>query len=415
VKIAVFLNSLSLGGTEKAACRWARGLKERGHQIEVLALADGPRRVELERCEVPVKIILANADPIAATLREFGPEVIHAHVPGHPHAGDVLGEALRLLPEKIPVVQTNIFGRLENPAEDAWTDFRLFISWTSGVQAARRSFRKLDAAFFRRASVAVYPLDPVDPPTGSEIAALRKQWGVAGDEVLFGRFSRPEPNKWTDLALDAFRRALRRNPKIKLLLREPPPLVAAQLRAAPDAGRFIILPVTSDPEELRLNFAALDVVLHTSSIGESFGYGIAEPMNLGRPVITHSVPWQDQAQLELVRHGECGFVTSTPSAMEGAILKLAGEVALRQRMGTSAREHVRTLANPETSLFRLEQAFRAVVEKGDNPFAAADLVQARKAATHLDAHQFGHSILEQIALRLFYYRVRFHQFRKLFL
>jgi hypothetical protein len=40
------------------------------------------------------------------------------------------------------------------------------------------------------------------------------------------------------------------------------------------------------------------------------------------------------------------------------------------------------------------------------------LVKARDAAAYLDAHQFGHSWREQLALRPFYYRVRFHEFRK---
>jgi glycosyltransferase involved in cell wall biosynthesis len=421
IKASIFINSLVLGGTEKAACRWARGLKERGHQVGVLALADGPRRAELEQYGISVQIVSPSAKVIAGALREISPEVIHAHMPGYPHAGDVLGEALKLLPQKIPVVQTNIFGRLENPREDAWTDFRLFISWTSCVQAARRSFRKLDESFFRRASVAVYPLDPIEPPTGSEIAAFRKHLDVAEDEVLFGRFSRPEPNKWTNLALDAFRLALKKNRKIKLLLREPPPRVATALRASPDADRFVILPVTSDADELRRTISALDVVLHTSSIGESFGYGIAEPMNLGKPVITHSVPWGDQAQIELVRHGECGFVASTRATMADAILKLAGDgwgetpsSRLRERMGAAARQNIRTLANPETSLTRLEAIFRAAVEKRDNPFATEDLQQAKAAAAYLNAQQFGHSLPEQCALRPFHYRVRFHEFRKKF-
>jgi glycosyltransferase involved in cell wall biosynthesis len=420
MKLVVFLNSLDVGGTEKAACRWARGLQERGHQVAVLALADGPRRAELKQQQIPVQIVEPIANSIASELKKFSPDVIHAHAPGYPHAGDVLGEALKLLPQKISVVQTNVFGRLENPREDAWTDFRLFISWTSCVQAARRSFRKLDADFFRRTSVAVYPLDPVEPLPVAEITAFRRRLGIAEGEVLFGRFSRPEPNKWTDLALDAFRLALRRNRKIKLLLREPPPSVAAELRASPDTDRFAILPVTSDANDLRLTMAALDVVLHTSSIGESFGYGIAEPMNLGKPVITHSVPWGDQAQIELVRHGECGFVASTPTTMAGAILKLAsgwGETPsshLRERMGAAAQHHIRALANPEISLTRLEEIFRAAVEKRDNPFAAEDLQRAKATANYLDTHQFGHSLLEQAALRPFYYRVRFHEFRKSF-
>jgi hypothetical protein len=105
-------------------------------------------------------------------IKRGGAEVIHAHAPGHRHEGDVLGEGLKRLP-RIPVVQTNVFGHLTNPAENAWTDFRLFISWTSCVQAARRVFRPLDENFFRRASVAVYPVDPVEPPAAADVQTFR--------------------------------------------------------------------------------------------------------------------------------------------------------------------------------------------------------------------------------------------------
>ena len=427
MNILVFANALGLGGTEKAACRWAWGLKERGHAVLVLTLADGPRRAELEQHHVPIRVTGISADKIAAVLRETRPDVIHAHAPGHLHDGDVLGEALKLL-AKIPVVQTNIFGHLYNPPEDAWTDFRLFISWTSCVQAARRVFRRLDGKFFQRASVAVYPLDPLEPSPAETVRAFRKRLGVEEEEVLFGRLGRPDLGKWSNLALDAFQIALRRNRKIKLLLREPPPEIAAQLRAsvgrrccAADTGQsgssalpYIILPATSDAEELRLTLSALDVVLHTARNGESFGYGIAEPMNLGKPVITHSVPWQDQAQLELVRHGECGFVTSTPSAMADVILKLANDTALRDRMGLAAQKHIRALADSSTSISRLELVLRAAIERRDNPFAAEDLRRAKETADYLDTQQFGHSLGEQLALRPLYYRVRFHEWRKHF-
>ena len=379
----------------------------------MLAITEGPRKEELDRAGIGVLTCPWDPDNIASLIAELKPEVIHMHASGRPFIGDLLGEALLKLP-KIPLVQTNIFGRLENPREDAWTDYRLFISWTSCVQAARRSFRRLDENFFRRASVAVYPLDAIEPVAADRVAAFRRQHGVRENEVLFGRLSRPEPNKWTNLALDAFRRALRRTGNIKLLLREPPPAVAAQLRAAPDADRFVILPATADAEELLLTMSALDVVLHTSSIGESFGYGIAEPMNLGKPVVTHSVPWGDQAQIELARHGECGFVTSTPAAMAKAMVRLATNRELMQNLGAEAQRHIRELADPESSLNRLEAVLRAAVRKTDNPFAREDLTRAKGAAKYLDEQQFGHFLLEQTALRPFYYRVRFHEFRKAF-
>ena len=411
MKIKVFLNALTLGGTEKAAVYWAAGLKKRGHAVSAISLNDGPRRTEFELAGVPVRIAEFSPAAIAGLVKENTPDVIHAHVIGYPHSGDVLGQALKLLPTRIPVVQTNVFGRLNNPAEDAWTDFRLFISWTSCVQAARRAWRPLDAGFFRRASVAVYPLDPLDPAEPAAVAAFRRQHGVADDEILFGRLSRPEPNKWTDLALKAFQLALRKNQKIKLLLREPPPLVAQKLRASPDANRYVILSATSDPAELKLTISSLDVVLHTSLIGESFGYGIAEPMNLGKPVITHSVPWEDQAQLELVREGECGFGASVPKVMAQRILLLAGDSGLRRHFGQQAQNHIRAVTDSNVSLDRLETILQASVENRDNPFAAKDLAQALEAAAYLDAHQFGHSWREQLALRPYYYRVRFHQFR----
>ena len=303
MRIVLFLNQLGIGGTEKAACRWARGLVERGHEIETITLKDGPRRADLEKSGITVRVIPANANEIQKCLLEIHPDVIHIHAPGHPHEGDVLGEALASMP-KIAVLQTNIFGRFENPKEDAWTDFRLFISWTSAVQAARRSFRSLNRDFFRRASVAVYPIDPDDGPPDTEVQNFRRTLGVQPNETVFGRLSRPEPNKWTDLPIESFRIAARQHPGIKLLLREPPAAVRRAIETAQDRHRFIILSATSDSAELARTTAAIDVVLHTAVTGESFGYGIAEPMNYGKPVITNSTPWLDQAQIELVRHGE---------------------------------------------------------------------------------------------------------------
>src|SRR5256885_396168 len=113
------------------------------------------------------------------------------------------------------------------------------------------------------------------------------------------------------------------------------------------------LPATNDTAELGLTIASLDVVLHTSSVGESFGYGIAEPMNYGKPVIANSTPWQDQAQIELVRHGECGFIASTPGTIADAILKLANDPELRARFGKNAQTNIRNLADPEESTNRL--------------------------------------------------------------
>lgn len=424
MRVIEWTNALTLGGTEKAACLWARLLRARGHQVRFIALEDGPRRRHLEAwgipCTVPPPGNMFSPQELASLLDEA--DVIHAHAPGYPHLGDLLGQALRSTARRIPVVQTNIFGKLENPAEDAWTNFRLFISWTSGVQAARRAGRRLDQAFFQRQSVAVYPVeDPFtthDPATlAHRAAALRDALGIRQDHVLYGRFSRPEPNKWTPLVLRAFLAAQQKNPRIRLLLREPPGAVADQLTSCGLAAWFdptssgsgapiCLLQATADPDELMISQMACDVVLHTSSIGESFGYGLAELMALGKPVITNSVPWHDQAQIELVRHGECGLLASTPSSMKAAILRLAQSSEWRLRCGALARKHVLQVADPEASADRLELAIRCALDNHDNPWAANDLEKARDTAEYLDQHQWGHDLSEKWWLRSRYAKVR---------
>jgi hypothetical protein len=94
------------------------------------------------------------------------------------------------------------------------------------------------------------------------------------------------------------------------------------------------------------------------------------------------------------------------------MLKLANDAELRTRLGKKAQIHIRKLADPEGSTDRLEDALRAACNGANNPRLSEDLTRAKAAANYLDDHQFGHSWLEQLALRPLYYRTRFHQWRR---
>jgi hypothetical protein len=143
---------------------------------------------------------------------------------------------------------------------------------------------------------------------------------------------------------------------------------------------------------------ACDVILHTSSIGESFGYGIAEPMNLGKPVITNSVPWHDQAQLELIQHGVCGWVANTRSNLKMAISSLANDASLRTKFGQSGRCRIQKIAAPERSAQRLRQALSCALEGRQNPDVTEDLALSILAAKELDNAQWGYGWQEKSGL-----------------
>jgi glycosyltransferase involved in cell wall biosynthesis len=82
-------------------------------------------------------------------------------------------------------------------------------------------------------------------------------------------------------------------------------------------------------------YAAADVVVHSSLRPEPFGRSVIEAMLAGRPVIAARAG----ALPEIVREGEAGYLTppDDPAALAEALVRLAGDPALRQRLSASAR------------------------------------------------------------------------------
>ena len=67
---------------------------------------------------------------------------------------------------------------------------------------------------------------------------------------------------------------------------------------------------------------SIDILAHSSLIGESFGCTIAEAMSQGKPVIVNSTPYFDNAQIELVDHNKNGYIANNPEAYANAVYDL---------------------------------------------------------------------------------------------
>jgi glycosyltransferase involved in cell wall biosynthesis len=97
-------------------------------------------------------------------------------------------------------------------------------------------------------------------------------------------------------------------------------------------GRIGFVPFVPDPADV---YRRLDVVVHASTRPEPFGLTIAEAMSCGRPVVVAAAG----GAAELFTPGEdaLAHAPGDVAGLAAAIARLAGDPALRARLGANAR------------------------------------------------------------------------------
>jgi glycosyltransferase involved in cell wall biosynthesis len=342
----------SIGGTEKAAVLFAVGLAARGHRIIFLGPA-GPRDAILEQGNVSRIEPPQQPAALADFFRAQGIELIHQHVTGH-ESCTLIFDTLRLMGDRRPrLIETNVFGGMDDPMADEWVDFRCFVSRANAVQAFQRRRHPLSLSTLAKRTVIFNPLMPLDAVTasGARRREAREELGVSPHEILLLRFGRAG-EKWCEDEVAAFQKARRQNSSLRILLMEPREEIWRDVEAGRWGPGIILRRAISDFDRLAAYYSAGDLMLHMSTFGESYGYTIAEAMQHGLPVVVNSTAWRDNAQVELVDHGTTGFVCGTRDGAAGAVLQLAASTALRSKFGAAGQERVVQLSDldEETSL-----------------------------------------------------------------
>ena len=354
IRVSVIANA-GLGGTEKAATIYATKLAARGYQVEYLT-SDGPRAKFLASHDVNVLDVGDSDVDLYNHIKRNRPHLIHQHVPGYPTCNRLYKALGRLAGDQRPkIIETNVFGRLEDPEGEQFVDFRLFISMASAAQAFRRARIKNIERLLDRHTVVYYPVSAPSKIAEKERTQLRRELGVSGEEVLAVRVGRPS-HKWAAWECEAYAVAKKTVPKLRLFLMEPPYTLKSKI----DSGQFgtgmIVRKETSDFAWLEKLYASADLMIHASDWGESFGYTIAEGMAAELPVITRSTPWCDNAQVELVRNNETGFVCWSIPEMARRLVELSSNETIRRKMGAAAQQRILSMANPEKETDILEAA-----------------------------------------------------------
>jgi glycosyltransferase involved in cell wall biosynthesis len=386
--VVLVTHTFDLGGTEKSLLNHALAFDRERVRPRAVALGlPGRRDRVLEAAGIPVACAHGDADRLVDLLR--GADVVHVSrgglaEPMLPRARQEAG---------VPViVETNVFGAFDTSADEAEFGCHLFMSQMCAMRY-RRAVGLDHAGFHARHRVLYNPIDVERlRALAPEPHAARAALGLDPGRPVVGRIGRADDRKWSPIAIAMLPELLRRVPDAQLLLVGLTPERRRQLRRLGLEDRVHAVEPTADEERLATLYAACDVLVNASAIGESFGVSMAEAMALGIPVVTSSTPWADNAQVEVVEHGRTGYVANHPRPFAEAAARLLTDPAAREAMGATARRRVdeRFAAGPVTR--QLETLYEALVRDGRAPqewSPSADELEAfergypQRAATQL--------------------------------
>jgi glycosyltransferase involved in cell wall biosynthesis len=165
---------------------------------------------------------------------------------------------------------------------------------------------------------------------------VRRELGFAPDDIVVGKIARLFHLKGHDDVIDAARIALQREPRLRFLFVGDGLLRAeldAKIAAAGLTGKFVFTGLVP-PERVPELIGAMDIVVH-ASLREGLARVLPQGLISGKPVISYDI---DGAR-EVVIPGETGFLLPPRAidAMADAMVALAADPALRERLGSTGR------------------------------------------------------------------------------
>ena len=280
---------------------------------------------------------------LARLLREFRPDVIHAHLPnpsafallGLPSAADV---PLVLHWHSDVVTEGSLGLALLHPPYRVLE--QALLRRAQAVAATSAPYLEASAALApHRAKCRVIPLglDParLHAPTEAEVARARA-WAHNSFLLLAaGRFSHYK-------GFDVLVRAAGLLPEeARVVIVGDGPERAGLLRLARELGLEgrVRMPGSLPDRELHALMAACDCFcLPSVARAEAFGLVLAEAMAFGRPLICSRLPGSGMTVVNEEGVTGLAFAPGDAAGLAGAVRRLMADADLRERLGRAGRE-----------------------------------------------------------------------------
>ena len=332
---------LGQGGTERSIELLATAATVEGGPLGQRVIAidrDGPTGARLRAAGVKVEIFAGDIAAAVESIKSRGPAVALLNRAGKPEAK--WNELIRRLAGSVVLpLEVNHFGWLDSRAIAEGLKGSFCVSGTALAKYLRQMFGHWPSGDeLAKAPLALAagnnPVAASEPPSQSK-AELRQALGLPADAFIALRVGRPDPRKWSDLLIVHGARLLREFPRLHFVFLSAPANRESVIRRVM-GGRVTLAPFATERATVARYMAAADAMIHYARYGESFGYAIAEAALAGLPVIAQATPWGDNAQAELIRSGETGFIVEDYASLRAAVSQLMADGDLARRISAAA-------------------------------------------------------------------------------
>lgn len=301
-------------------------------------------------------------------LAEFRPDVVHTHSA----KGGILGRvaASRL---KVPAIVHTVHGAPFHEYQHPLTYQVYRACETYAAKRCQALISVADAMTDRLVAAGVAPREKfvtiysgmdVEPfrMSGSLRAATRRDCGFRDEEIVIGKIARLFPLKGHHDLIASAEAVVRACPQVRFLLVGDGVLRQTLEREIEGRGlqpyfRFTGLVA---PDEIPALISAMDVLVHTS-LREGLARALPQALLAGKPVVSYDI---DGAR-EVVLEGETGCLIPArdQTRLSQALVRLAGDAELRQRLGREGQRRFTDLFRHETMTRQIRELYQALLQR----------------------------------------------------
>jgi len=325
---------LTLGGTEKTLQIFSKYLKKQNRKVIVVAFnASGPRKDFIENNGIKVYLMNNSFEKLKRLIQKEKIDIVHLH-----RSNDNMIPIIKYLKENtlVKIVETNVFGKNSESYVEDYVDLRVFVSMFCAMRFIKQKKLNIDT-FWEKNRVLYNPLDfdEIFLWDRKKISSFKNKIGIPKDYFVIGKYGRKDNLKFGDICIEMLPYLIDKISNIKYVIIGLPNNLRKKAKKLGVYEYIIEIKPILNPKKLSLFISSMDILAHSSLIGESFGCVYTEAMAHKKPIVTNSTPYADNAQLEMVKDRINGRIANSPKDFAKAIEKLL----------KSKREHLRISKN----------------------------------------------------------------------